>query len=89
MRTKEDHIILGEIAGAGGSFLWSYLNKEKIGFWDLFFIITGPWIGSILPDIVDPPTNPNHRALGHSLVGNNCLSYLLLRKSNEAKCLST
>ena len=89
MRTKEEHIILGEVTALITSLIWSYFKKEKIEGWDWLAIFAGAYIGSILPDKIDPPTNPNHRALGHSLVGNTSLSYLLIKKSNNININST
>lgn len=28
----------------------------------------GGYFGGIVPDLIDPPTNPNHRSLGHGMI---------------------
>jgi hypothetical protein len=39
-------------------------------FWEVLGGGVGALAGGLGPDIMDPPTHPNHRGLGHSLVAN-------------------
>lgn len=38
---------------------------------------------AMLPDIIDPPTNPNHRSIGHSMVVSGLLIPKLMNRINE------
>ena len=80
---RKAHIILGEVAGIGGSLVWSYCSEEKIKGWDWLAILAGSAIGGMLPDGIDPPLSPNHRAFGHSIAGNGSLALVILKLSSN------
>lgn len=83
MKTRKSHIILGGAAGVGGSLAWSFVKEEEIRGLDWVGILVGSLIGGMLPDIIDPPLNPNHRAFGHSVVGNGSLAFVLLKTNDN------
>ncbi|TET22720.1 MAG: metal-dependent hydrolase [Candidatus Stahlbacteria bacterium] len=64
----KDHIIIGAVAGCG-IYILDRLNKEKeIKFSKLLLCGAAGATIALLPDILEPATNPRHRQLFHSLV---------------------
>lgn len=88
MNSKQ-HLAAGAVAGGGANLAWQLYkifdaqNPPK-GFWETFeridffelalFTVGGAAIAA-LPDILEPATNPNHRALFHSLACGGAVAY--------------
>jgi len=69
MANGSDHAWFGGCAGAAFAFLKVPENAAGAQkFAELLGGILGGLAGARLPDIVDPPTNPNHRGLGHGVI---------------------
>ena len=70
MANRNVHQIVGGTAGVLLSHYWS-LDSESCNSWEYR---TGAGLGGIIggtiPDIIDPPWGPNHRSIGHSVIGN-------------------
>jgi len=67
MANRNFHLTIGGISG-GGRYLLDISNKkENIHIGELMASILGGVLGGVIPDYLDPPTSPNHRALAHSV----------------------
>jgi membrane-bound metal-dependent hydrolase YbcI (DUF457 family) len=62
------HRPVGATVGFGASLALALSAKsprpglEAVAGW------FGGWVGGALPDIIDPPTSPRHRAIGHGIL---------------------
>ena len=63
----KDHLLLGGVIGGGGYVLYRLAEKKPIDILELILYSIGGAIAGILPDILEPATNPNHRSLFHSI----------------------
>ena len=70
MSGKLTHLLTGGAAGYGAQKLISALDKRFDSSLFLLGAIVGSLLGSIMPDIIDPPRSPFHRGIGHSRTGN-------------------
>ena len=61
------HLLLGGVIGGGGYVLYRLAEKKPIDILELILYSIGGAIAGILPDILEPATNPNHRSLFHSI----------------------
>ena len=43
----------------------------------------GGWLGARLPDMIDPPTSPRHRSIGHGIIPTGSAGYLFLSNLNS------
>lgn len=87
MRRKE-HLNVGFLTGMIYSVAY-LLNqpKEKNGFdWidfrNILIITGGSTFGSLLPDMIEPATNPNHRSIFHSVLFGSILTGNLIHNRN-------
>lgn len=74
MSNRADHIVAGALASG---CMATYLNKNDPSpdfLTDALSIFIGGWIGSKLPDIIDPPTSPRHRSIGHGMIQSSLLT---------------
>jgi inner membrane protein len=67
MANRKQHIILGAAAGVGGCAVYSYIKEEKPSWPELIGSGLSGAAGSLLPDLIEPATNPNHRSFFHSV----------------------
>jgi len=74
--TRRTHNIIGIGTASIGCLIWHKLSGEKLDIWDFLLILLGGYVGSILPDRLEPPVNPNHRGFAHSVAGGSGLVYL-------------
>lgn len=78
MSNRSTHATVGAGVGAGFAFIRAdgapgpQVAAEVLGG------ALGGWIGGVLPDVLEPATTPNHRALAHSLVAGGALSFARL-----------
>lgn len=70
MPGKMMHLTVGTAAGAAAILLTPQDNTNICGEYYLYGGLIGGFIGGLMPDIIDPPTGPNHRGMGHSMSGN-------------------
>jgi hypothetical protein len=77
---SEDHLLLGGLIGFGGYVLFKLANKKPLDLIELIFSSMGGAVAGILPDLLEPATNPNHRSFFHSIAsltaiiqGNNAI----------------
>ena len=67
MANRKQHIILGATAGVGGYAIYTYIKEEKPSLPELIGAGLSGAAGSLLPDLIEPATNPNHRSFFHSV----------------------
>ncbi|MCK5133848.1 MAG: metal-dependent hydrolase [Candidatus Sabulitectum sp.] len=65
MSSRKTHISVGIASGASLS-LAKQISLKEFSHLELLCSVFGGFLGGVLPDVIDPPTSPNHRALGHS-----------------------
>ncbi len=91
MANRKGHIITGAVIGLGAYAAWKYLHKEEIKFSGaVSSLLVGGFFG-LLPDILEPALNPNHRSVFHSVtalagmtyVGSKVISSSLDRKTQS------
>ncbi len=64
---------VGVAIGVGAVFAHNYMTTSEHYLMDYLGAAIGGYIGAKIPDIIDPPTSPNHRSIGHSVVFNTLL----------------
>ncbi len=87
MRRKE-HLNVGFLTGMICSVAY-LLNQPKekkglelIDFRNILIIMGGSTFGSLLPDVIEPATNPNHRSIFHSVLFGSILTGNLIHNRN-------
>ena len=82
-------VVLGAAVGGGINLAWQLSNifdspnppkgfwetLERLDFFELALFTAGGATIATLPDILEPATNPNHRALFHSLACGGAVTY--------------
>jgi len=63
----KQHFLLGGAIGFGGYILYRLAEKKPIDLVELFLYSIGGAVAGILPDVLEPATNPNHRSFFHSI----------------------
>lgn len=63
----KQHMLLGGAIGFFGYIFYRLVEEKPIDLLELIFFSLGGAIAGILPDIIEPATNPNHRSFMHSL----------------------
>lgn len=69
MSDRKVHTVVGGVAGGIGYLILRDIDFEELDFLDLVAASVGGILGGIVPDFIDPPNNPNHRAFAHSWIG--------------------
>lgn len=67
MSNRSEHIVASAFCGA----FFEAIMSENVGadLWKaVCYGLVGGAVGGILPDIVDPPTDPFHRGIGHGIM---------------------
>ena len=72
---KSEHAIIGALASLGLYGLYKYVKQEKPTVLGAIGSLLLGGIAGVLPDIVEPATNPNHRSLFHSITLLAMLTY--------------
>ncbi len=70
MSSGKMHKTVGVAAGAVAVYGQNQTVETAHNFSDYLGGIIGGYFGSKIPDIIDPPTSPNHRSVGHGVVQN-------------------
>lgn len=68
MPNAKTHFLVGAGVGAIAYCLIKKAQNQPIEILGLLGIGLIGGVASLLPDIIEPPTSPNHRGLAHSLV---------------------
>jgi membrane-bound metal-dependent hydrolase YbcI (DUF457 family) len=67
---KTTHVVIGEIIGLSLVGLAYYFFTSEINYFTLALILASSlaciFLGAILPDLIERPTNPDHRKFFHS-----------------------
>jgi membrane-bound metal-dependent hydrolase YbcI (DUF457 family) len=91
----KQHLLLGGAIGFCGYIAYRLVEEKPIDLLELILFSIGGAIVGILPDILEPATNPNHRSFFHSIISLLlllCGDYILLQNegvSEELKALIT
>lgn len=70
MSSKKMHTTIGVMSGVGTVYSCNQYMKSQHTASDYVGAIIGGYFGARLADIIDPPTSPNHRSVGHGLLQN-------------------
>lgn len=73
------HSIIGIGTASVGCFVWHRVSGEEMDIWDFLLTLLGGYVGSILPDRLEPAVSPNHRDFAHSVTGGSSLVYLAIK----------
>ncbi len=75
MPKRNTHLTVGVMVGAGAALctLVSIPEDDRSG-WILIGGALGGAVGAAMPDVIDLPTGPNHRAIGHSISVNGVVA---------------
>lgn len=74
MPNRKTHVTVGAIAGCTHALYRARNEKPFHLLLEALGGLVGGYIGGRFPDIVDPPTSPNHRSIGHGVLPNATLS---------------
>jgi len=64
---SEKHIVIGALLGFGGYLSYKYLKNEPPSLVGTLMSLFGGAFAGLLPDLLEPATNPNHRSCFHSV----------------------
>lgn len=64
----EDHLLLGGLIGLGGYVLFKLAHQKPLDLFEAIFFSIGGTVAGILPDLLEPATNPKHRSFFHSII---------------------
>ncbi|MFP4400401.1 MAG: metal-dependent hydrolase [Candidatus Woesearchaeota archaeon] len=82
------HFLTGGGVGLANYILRNKQISREITFSEALSVFLVSGVAGLVPDFVDPPTNPNHRSIGHSVIGNGILVPKLFDKINNNQNLS-
>ena len=77
----KEHLLLGGVISGCGYVLYRLAEKKQIDLLDLILYSIGGAIAGILPDILEPATNPSHRSLFHSIT-----TFIMIAQANNSIC---
>ena len=77
MSSGRTHKTVGVFSGAGAVYLHNHVSQSQHHLTDYIGGVVGGYYGSKLADIVDPPTSPNHRSIGHGIIQNSILAKVI------------
>jgi hypothetical protein len=63
---SEEHAVVGAIIGGGGYLAYKLLKQEPLDPIEAIMSLVGGAIAGLAPDLIEPPTGPNHRSFFHS-----------------------
>lgn len=73
MANGKTHMALGALIGTSNYIIQHKINNQEFNFTEIIVTaLASAGIGA-LADMIDPPTNPNHRSIGHSLLLNSII----------------
>jgi membrane-bound metal-dependent hydrolase YbcI (DUF457 family) len=72
---KIEHGILGALVSVGLYGAYKYLKRESLTVQGVLGSLVLGGLAGVLPDLLEPATNPNHRSCFHSLVLLSMLAY--------------
>ena len=97
MPNLKQHLTAGALVGGGANLAWQIVKladspEPPNGFWETVnridflelaaFALGGAAVAA-LPDILEPATNPNHRALFHSLGCAGAIGYAVFGRHTQ------
>ena len=73
---REEHVIVGILVFS--LYTWLFHSLVNVSFNVILFGVISTIFGSIIPDILEPPTHWTHRGLGHSKRALKFVGYLFV-----------
>lgn len=73
MANGKTHMALGALIGTSNYIIQNKTNNQEITFGEIFLTAIASAGVGLIADIIDPPTSPNHRSIGHSLLLNSII----------------
>lgn len=67
MANSRSHLLAGGAISLSGMMFLKWLRNEKLTFWDGVGAALVGCFGACLPDLLEPPDNPSHRKVLHSM----------------------
>lgn len=83
MSSGRVHKTVGVISGVGAVYLHNHSSQSQHYLTDYVGGIIGGYIGAKLADIIDPPTSPNHRSIGHGVIQNSMITKFVFENISE------
>ena len=80
MSNLKNHMLIGSIAGLAVYGVSKCLKKEPFILNDAFAAAVIGSAFAVVPDVIEPANNPNHRSICHSLVAGTVLIEVLIRR---------
>lgn len=74
MPNKKTHVTVGTIVGGGHAAYKAWGQEPYQIFLEALGGALGGYVGGRVPDIIDPPTSPRHRSIGHGVIPNGIVS---------------
>lgn len=68
-----EHERIAGLSGAGAAAYEARQQELPVMLAEIFGGYMGGKIGGRVPDLIDPPTSPNHRSIGHGVIPNGTL----------------
>ncbi len=73
MPNANTHALVGGLVGTSNYIIQHRIQNEQFDLGELLAVSLGSVFFGLLADRIDPPTNPNHRSIGHSVSINTLL----------------
>lgn len=64
---SDEHMVIGGLLGFGGYLFYCFVKQRPADIFEAFLSLVGGAFVGLLPDIIEPATNPNHRGIFHSI----------------------
>lgn len=75
MANKNEHDLAGFFSGALAALVTSQAKTPGDAIQDMLAGAVGGWLGSRIPDALEPATHPGHRSLVHGVTANGIAAY--------------
>jgi inner membrane protein len=80
---KSQHMFASSLVAAGTYLTLKYSHNEKPSLKGVLFSLGSGALVGILPDVIEPANNSNHRGFFHSLTFAAILGYVLYKQHSE------
>ena len=69
------HMVIGALSGFGVYLIYKVIKEESPDLFEAILSLIGGALVGLLPDLLEPATNPNHRSFFHSVAAMLLLIY--------------
>jgi membrane-bound metal-dependent hydrolase YbcI (DUF457 family) len=73
MAGAKTHALIASVAGVAAYAVYCRRNAQEVRFLDAVVSGLVAVVGGLVPDLIEPANNPNHRSLFHSLAAGTAL----------------